>query len=142
MGQPVTPDAPTGNPAADASPGASDAAPSANVTPAAGGTVTSSDGRLTITVPPGAVTQAVDVRIAPVPAAEVPAGAFPAGIAYRLTPDGLQLAQPASATAAATLTPGAPGQAGSDLADRDRRPRHRHPDRRAERDELRPVTTS
>jgi len=57
-----------------------------------GGALTSSDGRLTLSVPPGAVAGAVNFTIQPI-TNEAPGGT---GSAYRLTPDGQTFAVPAS----------------------------------------------
>ena len=58
---------------------------------ASGGSLTSPDGRLTLSVPPGAVAGAVDFTIQPI-TNSAPGGL---GIAYRLTPDGENFAVPA-----------------------------------------------
>ena len=57
-----------------------------------GGALTSPDGRLTLSVPPGAVAGAVNFTIQPI-TNEAPGGT---GSAYRLTPDGQTFAVPAS----------------------------------------------
>ncbi len=57
-----------------------------------GGALTSPDGRLTLSVPPGAVTGAVNFTIQPI-TNQAPGGI---GSAYRLTPDGQTFAVPAS----------------------------------------------
>ncbi len=56
----------------------------------AGGTVVSADGRLTLTVPAGALAATQTISIQPT-STEVPNGA---GLAYRLLPDGLSFALP------------------------------------------------
>src|SRR5262245_51270609 len=60
------------------------APPSVLVTVAAGGTVTSADGRLTLVVPPGAVSADTQVSITATAAANVPPAAVPEGVAYDL----------------------------------------------------------
>jgi hypothetical protein len=61
---------------------------------AAGGQLTSSDGRLTLTVPAGAVAVATEFAIQPITAPPP----FGIGKAYRLTPDGQTFAPPATLT--------------------------------------------
>lgn len=59
----------------------------------AGGTLASGDGRLTITVPPGAMAAGTAVTIQPI------TGTAPGALgSYRLTPEGVTLAQPVSLT--------------------------------------------
>jgi hypothetical protein len=76
-------------------PGAGPAGPSATITPAQGGTITSADGRLTLVVPPNAVAKATVISVAPLAADKVAATAFPAGVAYQFSPDGLTFSTPA-----------------------------------------------
>lgn len=61
---------------------------------AAGGTLASSDGRLTITVPPGAMAAGTVVTIQPITATAP--GALGSG--YRLSPEGVTFTQPVSLT--------------------------------------------
>lgn len=61
---------------------------------ASGGTLVSSDGRLTVTVPAGALAGDTEVGIQPITATAP--GAL--GAAYRLTPEGRSFAQPATLT--------------------------------------------
>ena len=63
-----------------------------------GGSVTTTDGRLTLTVPAGALGETVDVRIAPIAIDDAPASvqALPGDLTvYDLQPAGLQFASPA-----------------------------------------------
>jgi len=55
-----------------------------------GGTATSADGKLTLTFPPGALSQETEITIAP--------ATVEGGVGYELGPDGLQLNTPATAT--------------------------------------------
>ncbi|MFO1217187.1 MAG: hypothetical protein U1E89_02270 [Burkholderiaceae bacterium] len=73
---------------------------------AAGGTLTSSDERLTVTIPAGALAADTEVGIQPI----TPTAPGALGMAYRLTPEGTKFAQPVTLTfkasaseAAATL---------------------------------------
>lgn len=58
---------------------------------AAGGSVSSVDGVLTVVLPPGALTSDVELSVTPI-SNEAPGGV---GRAYRIAPEGLTLAQPA-----------------------------------------------
>src|SRR5262245_53850939 len=73
---------------------------SITVTPEAGGTLTSADGRFTLEVPAGAVPAPTTISIRRAPADAVPDAL--AGLVYDLQPEGLQFAVPA--TASMTLT--------------------------------------
>src|SRR5262245_26778769 len=70
----------------------------ATVTPEAGGTIASADGRVKLVVPPHAVASATAITIAPLEASKAEPDAFPAGIGYTLSPDGLQFLTPATVT--------------------------------------------
>ena len=69
-----------------------------------GGTVASSDGRVTLEIPAGALSEDAEISIAPVPPediheelmalAEAYGGSLPNASAYRLQPDGLEFEQP------------------------------------------------
>lgn len=88
-----------GDSAGDGITTATSAAEGTPVSAADGGTVTSDDGRLTLDIPPGAVTEDVEVSISALPPGEVPEGAedLPVvGVVYELEPDGLQLGSPAT----------------------------------------------
>ena len=74
------------------------ASATATITATQGGTITSADGRVTLVVPPGAVISPTTISIAPVSAAAAPADSFPPGIAYEMSPDGLQFLKPAAIT--------------------------------------------
>ena len=80
----------------------SPAAVSAMITPAQGGTLTSADGKLTITFPPGAVSAPTSVSVAVIPPFTA---MFPAvgATAYRLQPEGLQFNAAAQPTATLTV---------------------------------------
>jgi len=70
---------------------------SALITPEAGGTVASSDGRFTLAFPAGAVSEAVEVSVAPVSPGSVPdlPGSVDAVAAFELLPHGLEQSEPA-----------------------------------------------
>src|SRR5437879_2230688 len=57
------------------------------VTAEAGGSLKSADGRITLTIPPGAVTAPLEVTIERAPGAKAHPS-VPAGVGYALGPDG------------------------------------------------------
>lgn len=70
----------------------------ATITPSEGGALISSDSRMTLTFPPGAVTEETEVTVREVVSnSDLPA-ALPGMPGYELGPDGLQLAVPARMT--------------------------------------------
>ena len=77
----------------------------ANVVGPAGGTVTSADGRATLTIPAGALTTATEITISPAPAP--PAGTGVLGPAWQFGPEGLEFDVPVTLMLAydATLIP-------------------------------------
>lgn len=87
---------------------------------AAGGTLVSSDGRLTVDVPAGALTTDTEIGIAPI-VAKAPGSL---GSDYRLTPEGLTFAQPVTLTFTHSATEAAAAWADSlRVATRDSRGR-------------------
>ena len=63
--------------------------------------LTSDDGLLTLTIPPGAVEDDLEIAVTAIPEGELPAALSElagAGGGYRLQPDGLELASPATVT--------------------------------------------
>jgi hypothetical protein len=73
---------------------------------AAGGTVTSADGRVRIDIPPGALSQPTAISIAPSSdATSLSALPTPLGDAFVLSPDGLQLNVPATLTVRVNRVP-------------------------------------
>lgn len=63
------------------------------VTPETGGTVATSDGKLSLTFPPGAVDAAVEISIVALPPDQMPSESVP-GSAYDLRPSGLVFSAP------------------------------------------------
>ena len=102
-------DAPTPPKVAITPVGTAQGAPDSMVVGATGGTFASSDGQLTITVPPGALAADTMLTIQPI-TNEAPGGA---GAAYRLGPEGQTFAVPATLTFAfdATLIAGSQADA-------------------------------
>lgn len=78
---------------------------STTITAAAGGTLTSQDGKATLTFPPGAVPQDTVVTITPVDPKSLPASLQGADLAFDLKPDGLQFTQPVQVTVTVPETP-------------------------------------
>jgi len=83
-----------------------DAPPAKQTIGAAGGSLTSPDGRLTLTVPPGALAAATEITIGE-PAATLPAAvkAIGADRVYRFEPAGLVFAQPVTVRLALPASP-------------------------------------
>lgn len=81
---------------------------STTITAAAGGTLTSQDGKATLTFPPGAVAQDTVVTITPVDPKTLPASLQGADLAFDLKPDGLQFAQPVQVSVTVAETPTQP----------------------------------
>jgi hypothetical protein len=81
---------------------------STTITAAAGGTLTSQDGKATLTFPPGAVAQDTVVTITPVDPKSLPASLQGADLAFDLKPDGPQFAQPVQVSVTVPETPKQP----------------------------------
>src|SRR5690606_9230525 len=71
-----------------------DGTPTSATIDAAGGTLASSDGRLTLTVPAGALAAGTVVTIQPI----TPTAPGALGSGYRLSPDGVTFTQPVTLT--------------------------------------------
>jgi len=63
-----------------------------------GGTITSSDGRLTLTIPQGALTEDTEITIRKLNPEDLPPESQGAVLAYELLPDGLEFLLPVTAT--------------------------------------------